>query len=136
MCIYMCVRRRDFWPLKTCGVLSSSTVSILSDPLGCSTHIQHPSLSAIFLHARLSCSLFPPLFLSVSHRLSASIAPLLHFLSSSRQRQQISTVKPGGCLRNKHVFTVRNMRISVQPVRSFAAKSSLVPPILLAPLLI
>lgn len=76
-CVYICVcvRRRDFWPLKTCGVLSSSTVSILSDPLGCSTHIQHPSLSAIFLHARLSTAPSFRLCFSLFHIASLSLLP-------------------------------------------------------------
>lgn len=73
VCLYICVK--DFWPLKTRCVLSSSTVSILSDPLGGSTHIQHPSPSATFLHARLAPAPSFCLCFSLFHIASLSLLP-------------------------------------------------------------
>ncbi len=80
VCVCVCVKRRDFgqWTL---AVLCPPVLCLywVSDPLGCSTHIQHPSLAlslSVFVSVFVSllADLFPILFLS------PSVFLFIHFL--------------------------------------------------------
>lgn len=90
----VCIEER-FWPMNPCCVLCPPVLCLywVSDPLGCSTHIQHPSLflpPSIFLLVYVSLS-SPYVFVSAFVSLTASVSLFLPlFLSISRQRQQMS----------------------------------------------